>query len=105
MLARSNRRTQEGPRSKDISTMQNKLGNSPILAKFTVTKDNKNIRCNLKSISAILAVPKRSTDAKSAEPKSIEVNLVEVSSVKNSSKKLHWCLLTTLPCKGEQSAL
>jgi hypothetical protein len=103
--SQANRRTQEGPRTRDIDTIQNKLDQSPVIANLLVTKDNSQIECELRATSVFLKAPQRTAEAESYKLDHIKVNLVEVRNKKKSSKKLHWRLLTNLSCLDEQSAL
>ncbi|MFW7377842.1 MAG: IS4 family transposase [Oligoflexus sp.] len=103
--SKANRMTQEGPRSKDTDNIQNKLDRSPALATLIVSKENEGIECELRSVSVILKIPQRLPEAQSETMQNIKVSIVEVKSKENSSKKLHWRLLTNLPCSNDKSAL
>lgn len=100
-----NRRTHEGPKTRDTSTIQGHLDSAKTIGTIGIKKDREEIECNVKITTVLLRPPQRLPSAKSKELHPIEVNIVEVKSKDGSSRELNWKLLTNLNCKNLEEAI
>jgi len=110
--SQSDRRTHEGDKSREISTLEKKLNAACVMGQVEVKKKLKDGKvmtsiCNVKSTKVLLRKPQRGSDAKSKELVNIPINVVEVKEISsvNNEKSLHWRLLTNLDCDTYESLL